>query len=192
MKKIIAVLLCCLFIVTAVYPITWAESYDMENEDFDDGSYLIVTFDRPPSELPPDYDGDTGGELEDLEAEESTGSPLTKIIRWLKDILGRLFAKQKTTTKTKYCNYFDSNGKLLWSVRLKATFTYNYRKAVCVSSDITYETRDSDWKFLSYDSGEVDNSAIGSFSVRQYKLGVPLKLIEKSLTLTCDKNGNVK
>ena len=151
-----------------------------------------MTYVRPPYETKPPVDDDSEGYWEDTDSAESAPSVLTKLIRWLKDILRKLFAKQETITKTKYCNYFDSDGKLLWSVSLKGTFTYNHRKAVCVSGDITYEIRDKDWKMLSYGSKEEGNTATGYFSIRQYKLGVPLKLIEKTLTLTCDKEGNVK
>lgn len=190
MKKITALLLCTLLLVFALYPAVSATSVESDTEHFDDGSYLTVTYVRPPSNTIPD-DDDCYWEDTD-EAVEIDPSALTKIIRWLKDIFAKIFAKQSTVAKYKYCNYFDSEGKCLWSVCLKGTFTYNHRKAVCVASEITYEIRDADWKLLSSDSAEEGNSAKGSFSIRQYKLGVPLKLIERTLTLTCDKEGNVK
>lgn len=192
MKKLIAILLCCLVISLAVYPAVSATSVESDVERFDDGSYITVTYVRPPNEIKPPADDDSDGYWEDTDHAEEAVSTVTKIIRWLKNFLERLFARQKTTTKTKYCNYFDSNGKLLWSVSLKATFTYNHRKAVCVSSEITCEIRDSDWKLISSEHSEDGNSAKGTFAVRQYKLGVPLKLIERTLTLSCDKEGNVK
>ena len=191
MKKLIAILLCCLVISLAVYPAVSATSVESDVERFDDGSYITVTYVRPPDEIkPPDDDSD--GYWEDIDHTEEAVSTVTKIIRWLKGFFQKLFGKQKTITKTKYCNYFDSDGKLLWSVSLKATFMYNHRKAVCVDSDIICEIRDSDWKLLSSDHCESGSSAVGGFAIRQYKLGVPLKLIEKTLTLSCDKQGNVK
>lgn len=188
MKKIITFLLSALLIFTSLYPGVSATSVESDTERFDDGTYMTVTYYKPPSET-----SDDEGVWEDIDAEEGASVPsvLAKIISWLREVFQKIFATQSTVTKTKYCNYFDSNGKLLWSVSLKATFTYNHRKAVCVSSEITYEIRDSDWKMLSYTSNEDSNTATGEFSIRQYKLGVPLKLIEKTLTLTCDKNGNV-
>lgn len=184
MKKIIAFLICSLLIFTAVYPVVWARASQNETEYFEDGSYLTVTYIRPAGD-------DSEGDWEHIDAAESVPSPLTRIIRWLKDIISRLFAKQETIVKTKYCNYFDSDGKLIWTVMLKASFIYNHRKAVCVSSEITYEIKDADWKMLSYSSEEEGSTATGDFSIRQYKLGVPLKIIERTLTLTCDKEGNV-
>ena len=148
---------------------------------------MTVTYVGPPSDT---ADEDCWEDIDGAE-EENSPSSLTKLIRWLRNFFQKLFAKQSTVIKTKYCNYFDSKGNCLWSVRLSGTFIYNHRKSVCVSSEITYEIRDSDWKMLSYTSNEDGNTATGEFSIRQYKLGVPLKLIEKTLTLTCDKNGNV-
>lgn len=187
MKRFLALILCCLLFITAVYPAASAASPYSLREEFDDGSYITVTYSRPSSGADSE-----GGSWEDLDASESEESGLNKIIRWIRDFFKMLFAKKSTVEKTKYCNYFDSKGKLLWSVSLKGTFTYNHRNAVCVSSEITYEITDSDWKIISCKSSEENNTAKGSFAIRQYKLGVPLKLIEKELTLTCDKQGNVK
>ena len=194
MKKIVAFLLSTFLFISAAYPAVSAESGESDIERFDDGSYITVTYVRPPEEIkPPSGDIGSEGDWEDVDQDtESAPSVLTKIIRWLKDILNRIFGKQTNITRYKYCNYFDSEGTLLWTVRLKGTFIYNRRKAVCVESDITCEIRDADWKLISSEHSEEGSSAKGSFAIRQYKLGVPLKLVEKTLTLTCDKNGNAK
>lgn len=187
MKKTTFFLLCSLLIFTALCPGVSATSVESDVERFEDGSYLTVTYYKPSEATSPD-----GWEDTDATEESDAVSFFTRIIRFFRNLLNKLFAKQETITKTKYCNYFDSDGKLLWSVQLKGTFTYNHRTSVCVSSEITDIIMDSDWKLQSKNSIEEGNSAKGSFAVRQYKLGVPLKLIEKELTLTCDKNGNVK
>ena len=191
MKKIISFILCTLLLLTAVYPAVSAAYVPAGAQRFDDGSYITVTSYRPYSK--PYDDEDHFESINGAEDESSPAtSPLAKFILRLKEIFAKIFAKQSTVTKYKYCNYFDSEGYLLWSVRLKGTFTYNHRKAVCVNSEITCEILDPDWNVISCNSSEDGNCATGSFAIRQYKLGVPLKLIEKTLTLTCDKEGNVK
>ena len=191
MKKITAFLLCTLLLVIPLYPAASAVSVESDIEYFDDGSYMTMTYARPYIESSP---GDDAVSEEDADGvfEESSPSVLNRLIRWFKDLINKIFAKQATVTKTKYCNYFSSDGELLWYVRLEGKFTYNHRKAVCVSSEINYEIFDSDWKLISAEHREEGNTAKGCFSMRQYKLGVPLKLIEKNLTLTCSKNGTVK
>lgn len=192
MKRIIAFILCTVLLFSAVYPAVSATCVESDTERFDDGSYITVTYTRPSEEITPPSDDDEDCYWENTDSAESAPSVLTKIIRWVKELFAKLFGKQTNITRYKYCNYFDSEGKLLWTVRLKGTFMYNHRKAVCVDSDITCEIRDSDWKLLSSDHSESGSSAVGSFAIRQYKLAVPLKLIEKTLTLSCDKEGNVK
>lgn len=191
MKKITAFLLCALLLVIPLCPAASAVSVESDVEYFDDGSYMTLTYARPYIESLP---GDDAVPEEDTDGifEESAPSVLNRLIRWFKDLIHKIFAKQTTGTKTKYCNYFSSDGELLWYVRLEGKFTYNHRKAVCVSSDIKCEILDSDWKLISAEHSEEGNTAKGSFSIRQYKLGVPLKLVEKNLTLTCSKNGTVR
>ncbi len=190
MKKITAFFLCTLLLIIPLYPAALAVSVESDIEHFDDGSYITVTYVRPPSGTSPDAGDESWEDTESVE--ESSLSVLNKLLLWIKDIFNRIFAKQSTVTKAKYCNYFSSDGELLWSVCLKGKFTYNHRTATCVSSEINYEIFDSDWKLISAEHREEGNTAEGEFSIRQYKLGVPLKLIEKVLTLICDKDGNIK
>ena len=197
MKKIIAFLLSLIIFTVPIFSLS--SSYaQTDKEYFDDGSYITVTYACPPLSDSPN--GDDACDEEDYTdiSGESSISLMTKIIRWLRDLLNRLFAKQHTQqtqyTKSgyKYCNYFDSNGNLLWSVYLKGTFVYSSKEAVCIASEIGTIIVDSDWELESSECTEDGDSAICSFAMRQCKLGVPLKLIEKEIRLTCDKNGNVK
>ncbi len=172
MKKLICFILCLLLVGTAcVSGVSAAE--DRETEVFDDGSYLVIT----------------SGPF--VDANESFVSLISRIINWLKNI-ARLLQGIQTTKETKYANYYSSDGRLLWSVHLTGEFTYNGKSSVCTGSNITSKIYDSDWELLNSSHGERDNMATGSFVMKQYKLGVPLKEIERTLTLTCDKNGNVK
>ncbi len=175
MKKLICFVLCSLLILNFFVPAASAE-YENEKTYFDDGSYLEIS--------------ETG--YEEIK-EDLTPLPsfINRIVKWLKGIIDKLKGN-KFVTKSKYANYYSSDGEMLWSVQLKAEFTYNGKKAVCNESEISYMIYDHDWQLLGSSHSEKDNTAQGSFVMKQYKLGVPLKEIEKTLTLTCDKNGNVK
>ncbi len=196
MKKIIAFVLCTLILTAMLVPAVSAE-YSEERIYFDDGSYLEYSdklIHIPP--VPPSGDGDfsdTMGDGEEVEENQSSSlsSFLSRLVKWIKDIVARL-SRTKTVKKTKYANYYASNGKPLWSVYLTAEFSYNGKKALCTSSSISCVIVDKDWKLVYSSNSEQENTAVGNFVVKQYKLGVPLKEIEKTLTLTCDKNGNVK
>ncbi len=172
MKKLICFILCILLLGTVCAPAVSAAE-DRETEIFDDGSYLVIT----------------SGPF--VDAEESFISFLSRIINWFKNIF-RLLQGIQTAKETKYANYYSSDGRLLWSVHLTGEFTYNGKSSICTGSNITSKIYDPDWELLSSSHSERDNTATGSFVVKQYKLGVPLKEIERTLTLTCDKDGNIK
>lgn len=153
---------------------------ETENQYFEDGSYITVGF-------------------EDAEHESTNNnfSFITQLINLLKKIIAYLTGKEvqsqtKTVSKTKYAGYYDAKGNLLWSVYLTAEFSYNVEKAECTEASVSYNIIDSDRKLISSDCSKNNATATGTFLIRQYKLGVPLKSIEKILTLTCDTSGNVK
>lgn len=194
MKKLICFVLCTLLLTAMFVPAVSAE-YEEERVYFDDGSYIEFSdkiIPIPPSgfedAVGPEGDEDYG---ESVESAGSAHSLISRIIKWLKSIIKKI-KNNKTVTKTKYANYYSSEGEPLWSVYLTAEFTYNGRKAVCTSSSVHHTTIDHDWKLIYSSHSEDGNTAVGNFVMKQYKLGVPLKEIEKTLTLVCDKNGNVK
>ena len=121
---------------------------------------------------------------------EDAISAVTRLIRLLREFL-RMLTGTKSVEKVKYVNYYDKNGVLLWSVSLQARFTYSHSKVKCESASISYEMLDADWNMVSAKAAKSGATATGAFSVRQTKLGVPLKLIERTITLTCDTDGNV-
>ena len=182
MKKILSLILCMLLFVTPLSPSVLASD---NTEYFEDGSYIVEDFLQK--------DG-----FEDLDAEETTSSLITKIINLFKRILELIFGKKiespspvKTKSATKYAEYYDKNGNLLWTVYLTGYFSYDGVTAKCTDSSVSYKISDDDWKMLSMDNIEEENTAKGSFTLKQYKLGVPLKTIERKLNITCDKNGKL-
>ena len=57
-----------------------------------------------------------------------------------------LFSTSKTITKTKITKYKNSNGTVLWSVSIKATFTYNGSTAKCTSCSHSTTCPTKTWK----------------------------------------------
>ena len=108
----------------------------------------------------------------------------------IKKILA-LFRSNNTIQKTKNICYYDSKDILLWSVSLKGTFTYNGKTSACTAASVSYEIFDKNWKMTDASASKDGASAKGYFSVKQYKLGIPLKTFEKNIILTCDCNGKV-
>ena len=158
-----------------------AESIPEQRETLADGSYIVTVLSDAP---PPFGDG--------LMSAESAGifDVITRMLQFLRQLIW-LLSGTRTVSKTKYVNYYDSNGTLLWTVALQADFTWNREQATCVSASARHSVFDEDWGIVRAQAEKAGNTAAGYFAVRQVKLGVPLKTIERTLTLTCDADGNV-
>lgn len=187
MRKCISVLLCILIFVFSVAPSFSA--YRSEREYFEDGSYIIISDEFLGDYFPDDNHGS------DEAAPESSESSVNRLLKAIIELFRKIIAflkTQKTVSKTKYVSYYSSDGELLWIASLTAGFTYNGKSSACDSVKTACVIYDSDWTLVSKEGSKNGNTATAYFKVRQHKLGVPLKIIEKSITITCDKDGNVK
>ncbi len=186
MRRTVALILT---LVLLVLPLNLTAFAVEKNEVFDDGSYISVGF------------LDNVGNDEDTDSEDTVSGILALIKRIISKIL-EFFTGKKTENKTenkerniirtKYITYYDKNGVMLWEVYLRGEFKYNGEKSECTCADIYYLIEDSDWEMSDCKATRSGSEARGEFRIRQYKLGVPLKTVEKTFTITCDKNGNVK
>ncbi len=174
MKRIISIILTLTLFMVQLIPFVQAVD-TAQTEHFDDGSYMIIGFD----------------EHTDHEEDESTLSFIGRLIEVIKKIINFILGKSdyKTTEVEKYVHYYDKNGVRLWSVYLKGTFTYNGETVSCTDASARYYIYDNDWEMIYCNSEKSGATATAKFKFKQYKLGVPLKEIEKSITLTCDANG---
>ncbi len=172
MRKITALLLCPVIVLLSVFPVFAGNSLEEEREYLEDGSYFVEV-------------------INDGISNEKEEGIFMKLFSFLKKLID-FFRGRKSVSKTKYLNYYSSDNELLWTARLEGDFVYTKNSAECISSRFGMEIADSDWKLISSECDKNENTAEASFSVRQYKLSVPLKTIEKTLTLTCDTKGNVK
>lgn len=178
MKKLVSLILTVTVMVLSVIPAVSATESDLSKEYFEDGSYLtIATYSQ-----------------DDIHTESGL-SFIAKLISAIKQLISRFFDKfsdnAETVAKSKRLCYYDKNGMLLWSFTLNAEFTYNRSSAECKAVSVSSEIYDGDWKKLYSACSKSGASAYGEIEMQQYKLGVPLKNYKKSVTLTCDKNGNV-
>ncbi|MBE6791323.1 MAG: hypothetical protein E7535_09080 [Ruminococcaceae bacterium] len=170
MKKTISIFLSALTVLFTALPVS-ALSVPEEREYCEDGSYFVTTV------------------SDNLKNEAELGI-FNRILEFFRKII-EFFTGQKSISKTKYLNYYSSDGDLLWTARLKADFTYTKTSSVCTDSEFGIEIFDKDWTLLSAENSEKDNRAEALFSVKQRKLLVPLLTVSKKITLTCDNGGKV-
>ena len=96
-----------------------------------------------------------------------------------------------TKTSSKNYKYYNSSNELLWKVTLTATFTYNGSTSSCTSASPGHTVYNSNWKVKTATASYSGNTATGNYTVKRYALLVPVETVNKTLTLKCDKNGNV-
>ncbi len=171
MKKITALLLCILIMALSVISCFASAEPMAEKEYLPDGSYITVT-------------------TEDGIKEEAEQTFFARLMEFFRKLI-EFFRGSRTVSKTKYVNYYSSRDELLWTAKLKAEFVCTKNSAVCSDAQFTMDIYDSDWELISSECTKENNTASADFQVKQYKLFVPLKTIERKITMTCDTKGNI-
>ncbi|MCM1179342.1 MAG: hypothetical protein NC347_03735 [Clostridium sp.] len=97
--------------------------------------------------------------------------------------------KTKTASKTTYIQ--NSKGETLWYVTVTATFSYNGTSATCTASSVTALSCKSSWKVSNKKSSYSGNSATASATGKEYYNSKVMQTINKSVTLTCSKDGTL-
>ena len=95
----------------------------------------------------------------------------------------------KTVSKSKASHYYESDNSKAWTVILSATFSYTGSSATCTKATTSSTIYNSSWKVKSAVASKSGNKATGTFTVKKYVLGVPLKSIDRTLTITCSNTG---
>lgn len=97
-----------------------------------------------------------------------------------------------TTTKSKTATYKGADGTALWSITVKGTFNYNGSSSTCTNSSVSTKNYSTSWKLSNATSSKSGSTASASVTAKQYHQdGTILRTINKTVKLTCDKNGNL-
>lgn len=97
--------------------------------------------------------------------------------------------KAKTGYKTTYCK--NAKGIVLWSVTVKANFTYNGTTATCTSSSVSATIKDSTWKISNKYSTRCSNYGTATATANRYSDGKIINTITKTVKLTCSPTGTL-
>lgn len=98
------------------------------------------------------------------------------------------YSTSKSKTATKKISYYTSSNKLLWTVHLSGTFSYNGSSSSCTKASCSISNLDSNWSVKSKSATKSKNTAHAKVTMHQKGGGD----LSKELTLTCDKNGKLK
>lgn len=94
-----------------------------------------------------------------------------------------------STTKSKNSYYYDSNDNLQWRVTITGTFSYTGSSATCTKATTSYTIYDNAWKVTSAVPSKSGNKATGDFTVKRYFAGIPVKTVNRIVTITCSNTG---
>ena len=85
----------------------------------------------------------------------------------------------------------NSNGKSLWYAKVTASFYYDGSTSSCTSSSASGGSYVSTWKILSKSSSRTGNVGSATVTAGSYYVGILIGTITETVTLACDKNGNL-
>lgn len=96
-----------------------------------------------------------------------------------------------TVTGSATKNYYSSSNKLQWKAVLNATFTYTGSSATCTKvNSLNVTIYDSAWSVGSKSTSKSGNTAYGYLTMNGAIIG-GTQGVPVTLTLSCDKNGNL-
>ena len=87
--------------------------------------------------------------------------------------------------------YYDSTGVAQWKVVLNGSFTYTGSSATCTSASCSVTIYNSEWYTVSKNASKSGNTASANATMGESSGGVLVNRVSASLTLRCDKNGNL-
>jgi len=96
-----------------------------------------------------------------------------------------------TIAGQKQIKRYDTNNQLEWQAVLTAQFEYNGQSATCTSANCAVFTVDESWHEVSNVTTRSGGTATTSLVISRKLLGITVKTINETITLTCDKNGNL-
>lgn len=190
MKRLFISILCYILICSYIVPCL-ASASGTQIETNADGSFIVISNEPPDfSVYPPNFGDETAPETPQLNSMGSIIELLKSFIDKLINLFRQLQGKEEIT-KSKYIYYYSADSKLLWLGKLTGQFLYSSDSVSCIDASFAFESYDSNWKLDTYNCSTKNATAEVRFSVVQKSLGVKLQTINKSLSLTCDTNGNV-
>lgn len=96
-----------------------------------------------------------------------------------------------TVSGSKVKNYYDSKGTLCWQFVLNGSFSYTGSSATCTSSTCSVSIYSQGWYVISKNASKSGNTASANATMGESSGGVLANQVSASLTLRCDKNGNL-
>lgn len=98
---------------------------------------------------------------------------------------------KSTRSGDKSYAHYSNHGVLEWMATLTASFTYNGSTSTCTFSSLSVSISDTSWYQVSGSAYHSGNTATADFTMADRILGITYTTQNYSITLSCDKDGNL-
>ena len=117
------------------------------------------------------------------------GSYIESTLQENSDPYFRSTAQKKSGRKTN--TYKNNSGKIIWSVTVKGSYTFNGKTSSCTSSSVTTSCPGAGWKITSSSANKSGATASASATAKKYIDGKCINTITRTVKLTCSKSGKL-
>lgn len=100
-----------------------------------------------------------------------------------------LSRSSKTSSKT--TTYYNADDEAMWYAKVTGTFSYNNSTSSCTSATASAGSYHDLWKISDKSASRSGNTAKATVTAKHYYLMVPIDTVTKTVTLSCDKYGNL-
>lgn len=100
-------------------------------------------------------------------------------------------ATSSSKSASKSVTYYSSDNVALWKASVNGTFTYNGTTSTCTKASHSVTIYNSAWYKYSGSAYASGNKATANITMKKKFLGIVTSTRSATLTLTCDKNGNL-
>lgn len=98
-------------------------------------------------------------------------------------------SNQKTASKSS--TLYDPNGGSVATLTVRGTFRYDGTTATCTASTYTHQIHNSSWSLSSGSASKSGNTATAKGTFARKVLGITTDSKTLTVSLSCDKNGNL-
>ena len=124
--------------------------------------------------------------MNDIEYFEDGSYAITSII-----VNHSLLSASNSITRTKKYEFFDSTNQLCWAAFLTASFTYNGTTSSCTGASCDVTIYNNSWSTKSVNAYTSGYSAIAEVTIIRKLLFITVETKSFSITLSCDRYGNL-
>ncbi len=101
------------------------------------------------------------------------------------------FSTSTSKTYSKTATLKNGDNETVAKFKLTATFTYDGSTSTCTNVSHSATIYDDSYEFTSTSSSKSGATATGKYTIKKYILFINTQTVSDTITIKCDKNGNI-